>query len=320
MVDRTDTRDLDLFLELNKEYENKPLVTAPRVLGAQPLIETSRRRATQLDKKHGLKGKRVLEVGCGRGHLSHVLATEFGCSVVGVDIADYDAWPELQTPGLELLRHDITRDDNNGFGRFDLIVSYSVWEHMDHPFAGLRAARDLLEEEGHFLLYANLYRGPKASHRYREVFFPWPHLLFTDKVFEEFYESLGMGPRRPAWVNKLTFAHYEQYFRRLDLDVDDLRFTGADFDEPFYERFAETLSRYPKFDLSHDFMNVTLRRKPNGSSEDDSVEEVAGSEVVDGASLDQGDLRSRIEAMERSTSWRVTAPLRAMGRFRNKRG
>lgn len=55
-------------------------------------------------------------------------------------------------------------------------------------------------------LSANLYRGPQASHRYREVFFPWPHLLFEDGVFEAYYRHIGMRPARPAWFNRLTAA------------------------------------------------------------------------------------------------------------------
>ena len=33
------------------------------------------------------------------------------------------------------------------------------------------------------LAWIKANRGPKASHRYRWVNFPWPHLLFTDEVF-----------------------------------------------------------------------------------------------------------------------------------------
>ena len=40
---------------------------------------------------------------------------------------------------------------------------------------------------------------PTASHRYREVFFPWPHLLFADEVFEEFLPGTqGRPSTRPG--------------------------------------------------------------------------------------------------------------------------
>src|SRR5204863_6563140 len=89
--------------------------------------------------------------------------------------------------------------DIAALGRFDYIYSFSVWEHIVHPYTALVNARELLEPSGTMFLQAQLYCGPKASHRYREVFFPWPHLLFTDDVFEEFYRSVGREPKRPAW-------------------------------------------------------------------------------------------------------------------------
>lgn len=321
---RTPPHDLDLFLELNREYADRPLVPRPRVLSTAPLLETSRRRAAQLDKIHGLSGKRILEVGCGRGHFSHVLATEFDCDVVGVDIGDYPSWAELTGPRVDLRKHDISQENNAALGHFDLIVTYSVWEHIQHPFAALRAARDLLAPDGAFFLYANLYRGPKASHRYREVFFPWPHLLFTDQVFEDFYVSQGMPPSRPAWVNKLTVAQYEQYFRQLDLEATDMRLTGSPFDEEFYERFSDNLSRYPRYDLSHDFINVTLRRAPADATSDEGPRETTGASAPAPTARDSDKdvdlLRRRLAAIENSTTWRLTAPLRnVVGAAKNAR-
>lgn len=97
----------------------------------------------------------------------------------------------------------------------------------------LQRAHDLLVPGGNLLLSANLYRGPKASHRYREIFFPWPHLLFSDEVIDDFYRNhLKMIPEGEtwlseesvepsyrdqelwgsAWVNQLSIADYFNYF------------------------------------------------------------------------------------------------------------
>ena len=90
-----------------------------------------------------------------------------------------------------------------------------------------------------------MYRGPKASHRYRDVFFPWPHLLFDDDVFVEFYKGRGRNNVRAAWVNKLTVPHYETYLRQLDFEVVRQWTTGTPIDEAFYQRFIDRLGRYP---------------------------------------------------------------------------
>ena len=109
-------------------------------------------------------------------------------------------------------------------------------------------------------LNANLYRGPSASHRYREVFFPWPHLLFTDEVFEEFYQVMHNRAAYPAWVNKLVAAEYEAYFRHLGFAIESIGFTLRSIDEPFYARFEEKLGRYPRFDLERDFIVAVVSR------------------------------------------------------------
>ena len=135
-----------------------------------------------------------------------------------------------------------------------------MWEHLAHPYTTLSNCFDWLNPGGLMSIHAQLHRGPKASHRYREVFFPWPHLLFTDDIFEAYYLSLGRAPIRPAWVNKLTYVQYLDYFDRLGYEVRHCSAKGSSFDEEFYERFYDVLSAYPKWDLAHDGIVAVLER------------------------------------------------------------
>ena len=258
--------DLDLFIKLNEEYQNKPVVPQPRKTGTANLEEAAKRRIDNIDKLLNVRGKRVLEVGCGLGSLSYVLAKHYGCEVVGVDIVHRD-WSDYNTcPNLELRLLDVSADDLEDIGRFDVIYSSAVWEHIKHPYAALRGAKRLLKSDGRFFLSANLYRGPQASHRYREVFFPWPHLLFTDDVFEEFYLRIGRKPNKPAWVNKLTYSGYRHYFELVGFDIQREWFFCLPFDEEFYSRFEDVLSRYPKTDLERDFLNAILVQAPSSEN------------------------------------------------------
>ena len=250
--------DLDLFLELNEEYKDKPIVPRPRRTGKVDLEEAAKRRAANVHKLLNVRDKRVLEIGCGRGAFSYVLARDYACDVVGVDIAETE-WSDYKSvPNLDLRVLDVSADDHEDIGQFDLIYSSAVWEHITHPHAALQGVKRLLRNDGHFFLSANLYRGPQASHRYREVFFPWPHLLFTDDVFEAFYLHAGRKPNRPAWVNKLTYSGYRHYFEILGFEVQREWFSCSPFDEDLYSRFEDVLSRYPKTDLERDFLNAIL--------------------------------------------------------------
>ena len=250
--------NLDLFLELNEEYKDKPVVPRPRRTGKVDLEGAAKRRAANIDKSLNVRDKRVLEIGCGRGAFSYVLARDYACDVVGVDIVERE-WSDYKSvPNLDLRVLDVSSEDHEDIGQFDLIYSSAVWEHIKHPYAALQGVKRLLRNDGHFFLSANLYRGPQASHRYREVFFPWPHLLFTDDVFEAFYLHTGRKPNRPAWVNKLTYSGYRHYFEILGFEVQKEWFSCSQFDEGFYNRFEDVLSRYSKTDLERDFLNATV--------------------------------------------------------------
>ncbi len=255
------TFDLELFLQLNEEYEAKPVVARPRTFDEQSLDQAAAKRLRNVERQVDLSDKRVLEIGSGRGHICRRLADHYGCEVVGVDIKQYDQWESLSGRNVDLRIHDVSADDNGALGTFDLILSFAVWEHVEHPYAALQGVKDLLGPDGRAYIYANLYRGPKASHRYRDIFFPWPHLLFTDEVFEEFYLHTIGRKKRAAWVNKLTAAHYSFYFEQLDLVPEQLFFSKDAFDEEFYVRFEDMLGRYPRFDLSHDFIHAVLRHR-----------------------------------------------------------
>jgi len=251
--------DLELFLQLNDEYRDKPIVPQPRTFDERSLEEAALKRLRTVERRVALDSKRVLEIGSGRGHICRRLADDYGCEVVGVDIKDYAQWGDLAGNGVDLRVHDVSVDDNAVLGEFDLILSFAVWEHVVHPYAALQGVKQLLGPDGRAYIYANLYRGPKASHRYRDVYFPWPHLLFTDEVFAEFYEKTTGRPRAAAWVNKLTAAQYLFYFDQLGLVPEQLWYSADAFDAEFYERFEPELGRYPKWDLSHDFIHAVVR-------------------------------------------------------------
>jgi SAM-dependent methyltransferase len=161
-----------------------------------------------------------------------------------------------------VLVRDIATQPVRDLGRFDLIFSFSVWEHMRQPFEALRAAKQLLAPGGDLYVSANLYRGTQASHRYGEVFFPWPHLLFEDEVFEQFYAKRGQPGVRAAWVNRLTATEYARYFEELGFSALEVSYARTPIDQEFYQRFDDILSRFPREDLERNFIRAHLRHKP----------------------------------------------------------
>ena len=161
--------DLALFQHLNKEYESKPLVQRHRTFTPESRRIEADKRTERLDKRLDLRGKRVLEIGCGTGAVGLELVERLDCTVIGIDIERYDTWDDASSDRISYVQGDIS-DPPPGLGKFDAMFSFSVWEHLVHPYAALVECHKRLEPGGKMFMQAQLHRGPKASHRTREVF------------------------------------------------------------------------------------------------------------------------------------------------------
>ncbi len=254
----------ELIDELNLEYEAKPIVPKPPTYDAGTLDSSARRRLEWVHNMIDLRDKRVLEIGCGNGFEVWSAAQNFGADGVGVDVQKYKHWDELRGPKVDLRLLDLSAENPFEQRSFDRIMSFTVWEHVAHPYALLEQAYRLLRPGGLMFLRVNLFGGPQASHRYRDIYFPWPHLLFSDQVVREWDVQNGRPPVGHYWVNRLTWRHYEAYFALLGFTLRHVRFDRVPIDEPFYERFEHILGQYPRWDLETDYFTAVIQRPRRG--------------------------------------------------------
>jgi SAM-dependent methyltransferase len=85
-----------------------------------------------------LDGLRVLDVGCGVGHLSRFFV-ERGCQVVSTDArAENIARLRKLYPGLEAHVVDVESDPLDRFGEFDVVLAYGLLYHLESPIRALR--------------------------------------------------------------------------------------------------------------------------------------------------------------------------------------
>jgi len=84
-----------------------------------------------------LTGKRVLDLGCGVGHLG-IRLQQMGCSVVCVDgRAQNIESLRARYPQLEAHVGDVEQDLSR-FGRFDVVFSYGLLYHLENPLQAIR--------------------------------------------------------------------------------------------------------------------------------------------------------------------------------------
>lgn len=285
--------DIHLFEQLNEEYKPKPLKTLFPQYDPDSQLKIARSRIATLNKLVSLKGARILVIGCGLGYLSYVLASECNCRVIGIDLRKRADWDLLKTksPNLDYQAVDLSSENPFDMESFDLIVSFWTWEHVIHPFTLLRECCKVLKPSAAIYIDAQLYRGPSGSHKYREVFFPFPHLLFEEEVFSEYYVKHTEKGMTSAWLNKLTYSQYKEYFRILNLRIEHEELVKIPLDKDFYNRFKDKLERYPIFDLELDCFRVLLR-KPEQSALQEAL-------------VEQNKLKSDSEAVRNSFSFRL---------------
>lgn len=131
----------------------------------KPLHEINPLRLDYIDAHAGLRGKTVLDVGCGGGILSEGMA-ERGAMVTGIDLAD----KPLKVAQLHLLEsrrqieyrkigaEDLALEQP---GHYDVVTCLEVLEHIPDPASTVRACARMLKPGGH-AFFATINRNPKS--------------------------------------------------------------------------------------------------------------------------------------------------------------
>ncbi len=190
-----------------------------------------RRMPTWLD----LRGKSVLDVGCGLGALCMEAARRGARRVVGVDIGrpgiEYARWrlgPEPDSPTVEFRLYGGDPDEIGG-ERFDLVLSKDSFEryHLRPPVRGLQAMAermvDRLEDGGLLVMRLGpLWKAPYGGAI--DSWLPWAHLIFPEDVIFDRYRAT----RRPGktartfdeggGVNQLTLSQFRGVMDSLGLE------------------------------------------------------------------------------------------------------
>lgn len=224
----------------------------------------------------GLKGKKVLDFGCGSGTSAAGLALIYGAQVHGTDInsefRQCSAFlrqsfeieqPETLTfqeikPGGEIEGHD-----------YDLIFSWSVFEHVNNRLYPMILA-DLyyrLKPGGLFFVQISpLYHSPEGSHLWALGYYDWQHLISQindvhDDLFNSNYET---SYKEELWsmfnsLNRITGDDLVDRFRAAGFELVSEQRDDVDRDPP-----AELLRTYQRSALVN-YQIVALFKKPVGA-------------------------------------------------------
>lgn len=127
-----------------------------------------------------LRGKDVIDFGCGEGAEAIEMAQLGARSVVGVDIQT-DRFPDARRRATEAGVADVVRFCSVPDALADVVVSIDSFEHFGDPAGVLRLMTEQLRPGGRVIAsFGPTWYHPLGGHLFSV--FPWAHLLFTERA------------------------------------------------------------------------------------------------------------------------------------------
>lgn len=182
-----------------------------------------------------VRGRAVMDFGCGQGLQAIALARAGAGQVVGVDI-DRDLLARAEAGARDAGVRDrvdfVTAPEPEHRGRFDFVLSRNSMEHFVQPHATLRAMREALRPGGRLLIdFAPPWLAPYGSHMHFFTPVPWVNVLFSEPTVMAVraryrtdgatrYEEVKGG------LNRMTLRKFESLVRQLGLEVWRMDFHG----------------------------------------------------------------------------------------------
>lgn len=132
----------------------------------RPLHQINPLRLDWIDQRASLRGKRVLDVGCGGGILSDAMARR-GADVLGIDlstkalrVASLHAL-EANTPSVRYREVSAETLAAESPSEFDVVTCMEMLEHVPDPLSVVSACAALVRPGG-WLFFSTINRNPKS--------------------------------------------------------------------------------------------------------------------------------------------------------------
>ena len=224
-----------------------------RFFNASPFYEGERPFARLIPFER-LKGKRVLEIGCGLGSHAQLFA-EAGCYVTAMDLTEKAVELTQKRLCLKGLNADVRRMDAEEMefqnGEFDFVWSWGVIHHSADPERIVR----------------NVYRVLKAGGEFRLMVYHRRSLIALTSILRGFLSGkFFQGMALPAVLSSYTDGYMARFYARAELSKLLLRSGFSKVSTRLLGQKSELIP-LPGRGLSGRFKSALLARFPNALAE-----------------------------------------------------
>lgn len=181
-----------------------------------------------------VRGKAVVDFGCGEGLESIALAREENCAVLGLDTNTRILERAIGNAAIAGLQDRqvifLARPTKEMLGAFDVVVSQNAMEHFPDPEGVIREMKALLRPGGVLLItFGPPWFAPYGSHMHFFCRVPWLNLLFSEKtVMAVRSRYRNDGAERyvdvESGLNMMTLRRFEDFVSRSGLSIRSRRY------------------------------------------------------------------------------------------------
>ena len=208
----------------------------------KPLHQINPLRLDWIDAQAPLKGRRVLDVGCGGGILADSMARKGAREVVGIDLATKALRVaqlhalETGTPNIHYHEVSVERLAEEQPGSFDVVTCMEMLEHVPDPASVVSACAELVKPGG-WVFFSTINRSakafglaivaaeyllkmiPKGTHEYAKLIQPSELAMFARQAGLDLQASKGLRHNPITgryWLSADTSVNYMLATRRAE--------------------------------------------------------------------------------------------------------
>jgi len=178
-----------------------------------------------------VRGKTVVDLGCGTGEQTVGYAQEGAQKAIGVDIRPvYEpSWEWAQELGItDRVEYTIDPLRKLGPGSIDTVVSLNAFEHFHEPEKILQDVHHVLKDSGKLLVsFGPPWRAPYGVHMFFMIKYPWANVFFSENTImtvRKLYRHDGASTydELEAGLNQMTLAKFKRIVDESMFDFEQL--------------------------------------------------------------------------------------------------